>query len=201
MYDSIKPRALNQAWGVYDPADYSQFGFSRHNGRDLRLSPSKNIYAGFAWTCVKRAYQPNGGGVYVSLISKEAFDFPAFSCWTPDGVPIKFPAGSYHILSDFLHCDSIIVNEGDTGIAGDLIAIGDNTGFSTGAHCHQQDRRVTWDGKVFTFVDENDANGSFDPTQFMPGVYAEDVRTLTQKYQALIPLLQSLIGALKGRPN
>lgn len=201
MYDVIKPRILNQGWGTYDPATYSPFGFSRHNGRDLRLSPSKKIYAPFDYTVVRKGFQPEGGGIFLGIIS-ESFDFPYFTCKTPEGVIIQFQAGTYRILTDLLHLNSILVNEGDKGVAGDLLAIGDNTGKSTGEHCHQQDRRVTWDFKTFTTVDTNDANNSFDPTQFLTGIYAED---LPQKISALrlqvAQLIQQLAELIKGRKN
>lgn len=41
----IKPYVVNQPWGVHDPKDYSQFGFTDHNGIDLALAPDKKIYA------------------------------------------------------------------------------------------------------------------------------------------------------------
>ncbi len=48
--------------------------------------------------------------------------------------------------------------------------MGDNTGFSTGPHCHTQWRRINWNGGTnYTTVDINEANNSFDPTQFYTG--------------------------------
>jgi murein DD-endopeptidase MepM/ murein hydrolase activator NlpD len=74
-----------------------------------------------------------------------------------------------------LHLDRPLVQEGQTGKTGNLVAICDNTGFSTGPHCHKQWRRVLWDGKTAIVVDKNDANNSFDPTPFFEGFYAQDV--------------------------
>jgi murein DD-endopeptidase MepM/ murein hydrolase activator NlpD len=168
----IEPYIVNQAWGVYDPADYSQFGFTRHNGVDLRLAADKLIRAPFDGTVVRVAtkenglWQPNGGGVFDGIVS-DPYDFPAFTNTTPDGVAVEFTAGKYSVLCDLLHLESISVKEGDRVKAGDVVAVGDNTGFSTGPHCHTQWRRVEWYGGTnYLLVDNNEANDSFDPTQF-----------------------------------
>ena len=188
----IKPLHINQPWGVYDPKDYSQFGFTRHNGIDMALAPDKKIYAPIDATVVRRGYQPEGGGNFVGIIT-EPIDFPAFSNTTPDGLVVNFPAGTYRVLIDFLHCESILVNEGDKLKEGDLLAIGDNTGFSTGPHCHTQWRRVNWDGKVINTVDTNDANNSFDPTQFFNGFYAKDAQAIEDKFRSIISLITSYL--------
>lgn len=200
MYDVAKPRIINQKWAVHDPATYSQFGFEDHNGRDLALPQSKKLYSPFDGTIVRKGFQPNGGGVFLGIIS-EPFDFPQFTCTTPDGRIFSYSAGSFRILTDLLHLESISVNEGDKIKAGDLLCIGDNTGFSTGPHCHQQDRRVLWDGKTITTVDVNTANNTFDPTQFLTGIYAEDIQRILPLYQTLINTLTRLLQAERSRLN
>ena len=174
FYYPIKPHVLTQGWGTLNPEVYSQFGFTRHNGLDHKLAPDNKIYAPCNGIIVKRAFQPNGGGIFVGMITGES-DFPAFQNTTPDNAIVDFPALKARVLIDFLHCQNILVNEGDIVVKGQLIAIGDNTGFSTGPHCHTQWRRVSWDGKVINTLDINDANNSFDPTQFFNGKYAADL--------------------------
>jgi murein DD-endopeptidase MepM/ murein hydrolase activator NlpD len=200
----IKPYIQNQAWGVLDPKDYSQFGFTRHNGIDMRLSPDRTIYAPFDYTVVRVGtrengqWQPNGGGIFVGILS-EPIDFPAFTNTTPNGVVVQFAAGTYRVLLDMLHLDHVLVKEGATGHTGDLVAICDNTGFSTGPHCHTQWRRVNWDGKTATTVDVNDANNSFDPTPFWDGFYSVDVPKSSVIYKSLITALTSLRDLFLGR--
>lgn len=194
FYWPIKPYVINQAWGVYNTI-YQQFGFTRHNGLDLQLAPTGEIYAPFDFTVARRAFQPNGGGIFVGIMS-EPIAFPAFTCLTPDKKVISFSSGTYRVLADFLHCKEIRVIEGQKGKAGDLLAIGDNTGFSTGPHCHWQMRRVSWDGKVITTVDVNDANNSFDPTQFYNKIYAADIPKLISLNEALVEKLQEMIALL-----
>lgn len=168
----IKPYVISQKWGTYDPKDYSQFGFTRHNGIDVALSPDKHILAPFKGTVVRVAtkenglWQPNGGGVFLGIVSDQ-YDFPAFTNKTPDNVSVSFVSSNCNVLADLLHLDHILVKEGDKVTAGQLVAIGDNTGFSTGPHCHTQWRRINWMGGTnYSTVDTNDANNSFDPTQF-----------------------------------
>lgn len=168
----IEPFAETQGWGTYDPTDYAQFGFTRHNGLDMVLSPTKEIMSPCKGTVVRVAtqanglWQPNGGGVYISIVS-DPMDFPAFSNTTPDKVVVNFVEGTYPTIVDLLHLESISVNVGDIVEAGQIVAIGDNTGFTTGPHCHSQWRRINWNGGTnFSDVDTNDANNSYDPTQF-----------------------------------
>lgn len=188
----IKPHALNQGWGAHRPDVYGQFGFTDHNGLDHAFFDSKNIYAPCDGLLDWMDNQPNGGGIYVSLVS-DPMDFPAFSCVTPDGRTVAFKSGTYRTRIDFLHLEKPLVKVGQRVKAGDLIAIGDNTGFSTGPHCHTQWRRV--EGPNNAHVDTNDANNSFDPTQFFTGVYAKDLQTWFALAGKLIAAMQTFLKA------
>jgi len=191
----VKPWKVNQEWGIYNPA-YQRFGFTRHNGTDVALGINANIAAPFPGTIIRPStkengqWQPNGGGVFVSLISDEKFDFP-------DGL-------SAYVFADFLHCDHLLVQEGQHVSLGDTIAIADNTGFSTGPHTHIQLRRCAIEpggqyvinGKQahLAWLDQNEANNSFDPTPYYSGTYAID--TQISALQTILSLLKQL---LKGR--
>ncbi|HXI98625.1 MAG TPA: M23 family metallopeptidase [Gemmatimonadaceae bacterium] len=174
----VKPWLQTQAWGVLNPA-YQQFGFSRHNGNDVALGADKLIRAPFPGTINYVAtkdnglWQPNGGGVFVSLLSKDEYHFD-------DGVIA-------YVMADFLHLEQPLVALGDEALLGTVLAIADNTGFSTGPHTHIQLRRVqkgTSDSPRFTrpgeddgyvLVDHNDANNSFNPTPYFTNTYAVDI--------------------------
>lgn len=41
----IYPLTLTQGWGIYDPMDYSQFGFTRPNGVDVEMAPDGLVRA------------------------------------------------------------------------------------------------------------------------------------------------------------
>lgn len=148
---------LKNPWGFYDPANYSQFGFTRHNGEDFALGNPPELRSPFDSEVIRTGNQPKGGGLFAGLLSQQEYDFD-------DGIKCR-------VLIDFLHCKEIKVKEGDKLKIGDLIAIADNTGFSTGPHTHGQYRRVNWDGKTITTIDKNDANNSFDPTPYWSGLY------------------------------
>jgi murein DD-endopeptidase MepM/ murein hydrolase activator NlpD len=112
-----------------------------------------------------------------------------------------FPDGKEaHILSDYLHCEEILVREGDQVKTGDILAIADNTGFSTGPHTHEQNRRIrTWNGQSgvalqFTTLDRNDANHSFDGLDYATGFHAEDYGTLRTVLIEFVRRLQALIA-------
>lgn len=182
-----KPFRLTQAWGIYNPA-YEQFGFTRHNGVDVALGADKKLYAPCDGTIVRMGNQPTGGGIYLGLMTEK---------W-------DWPEGPFRVLLDFLHCERLLVTEGQQVKLGDVLAVADNTGFSTGQHTHIQPRRVSyWNGQVgellaWTPLDHNDANNSFDPLPFFNGRYAQDWATLAYLKQLLLDALQKL-SLLKGR--
>jgi hypothetical protein len=193
----IKPHILSQGWGIHRPEIYSQFGFSDHNGLDhLRPVGPFNVYAPCKTTVLDVFSQPEGGGNVLSLIT-EPVAFDPFYCITPDRRRIEFGAGTYRVRIDFLHLEKALVKIGDIVEAGDLIAMGDNTGFSTGPHCHTQWRRVLDDGN-YTHADANQANNSFDPSQFFDGFYAQDLKEVTGVFRKLIPVLEQWLASLKA---
>ncbi len=179
----VKPFRLNQAWGILNSI-YNQFGFSRHNGIDFALGTDKTVR--YPWsgtgTVVRVGDQPNGGGIFVGIMSNELYEFD--------------DRRGARILSDFLHCEKLLVGLGDKVRTGDPIAVADNTGFSTGPHTHEQDRRVkTWNGLVgqrlqWAALDDNDANGSFDPLRYASLRYSEDIGTMRDLIVRLTNLVQ-----------
>jgi hypothetical protein len=55
--------------------------------------------------------------------------------------------------------------------------IADNTGFSTGLHAHMGLYRVEYTKATVHILDQNDAEGSFDPVLFFTDRYAIDEAT------------------------
>lgn len=163
LYYPAFPYRVNQGWGIRNPL-YEQFGFSLHNGIDIALGEDKRLYAPFDGTIVRTGNQPNGGGIFLGLMSKDVYAFP-------DNKQAR-------VLLDFLHNEKNVVTEGEEVVRGQLLAVGDNTGFSTGPHTHLQPRRIrSWNKKVgaalaWTPTDTNDANDSFDLTPYWNGEYA-----------------------------
>jgi murein DD-endopeptidase MepM/ murein hydrolase activator NlpD len=204
----IKPWAVTQAWGVYNPA-YQRFGFSHHNGTDVALGTDNLIRAPFAGTIIRAAtqengqWQPNGGGIFVSLISDQIYDFD-------DSVRA-------FVLADFLHCEKLLVQEGQHVILGQPLAIADNTGFSTGPHTHIQLRReqkvpahsattastasayrIVDDVFLLEDIDKNDMNDSFDPIAYYTSTYAIDA-ALAAAQSSFSRIVAAFLNFLKGR--
>ena len=182
LHYPVKPHVVNQKWGIYGEI-YKQFGFTRHNGEDLNLVIGQRISAPFDGKVIKVGFQPNGGGNFIGILSKEEFTFE-------DGITCP-------VLLDFLHCSAILVKEGDLCTLGDKIALGGNSGLSTNPHTHVQPRRCRYGLNVLSFIDKNDANGSFDPDPYWSGEYAETIANLTLQvslYKQVIVLLKKLLG-------
>lgn len=173
-----QPFHLNQAFGLYNPA-YAQFGFMHHNGIDFAPGDGKEIR--YPWSGTGKVTridnQPKGGGIYVTVRSNQPYEFP-------DG---KIA----YILTDFLHCEKVLVKLNHEVKTGDLLAIADNTGFSTGPHTHEQDRRVDVHGR---FIDKNTPetpNGSFDPLPYASGVSAQIIGTIRETLARILLLVRT----------
>lgn len=185
------PYKVTQAWGIFNPA-YIRFKFSKHNGVDFLLGADSKLLAPMPGKIIKVGNQPTGGGIYVGIISREEYDE-----WDA-----LLPQAKCRVVIDFLHCEKILVKEGDIVNIGDTIAIADHTGFSTGPHTHMQPRRVrAWNGQVgenrfFELVDSNEANESFDPTPYWNGFAAKDYGKVTGIYRRLIELYQIMISKI-----
>lgn len=166
----FKPYLVTQVWNNPNPA-YNHFGFTHHNGIDARPwydnAQLRNYYPVYCpvegFVVDKVQYRPDGGGNEIWLISKEDLQLGDKTC------------RAYLVLC---HADKVLVPVGYEPKLGELIMIGDNTGFSTGTHTHMGLYRVKPNGASWIFIDQNEANGSSDPSAFFTGLYAADQATL-----------------------
>lgn len=179
-----KPYRITQKWGVYRPEIYSQFGFTEHNGTDFALGNNAELRSPIPLTVYKQGYQPNGGGIYVTLISQNEYTFP-------DGKTCK-------VMLDYLHLREVKCTPGQKLDVGELFAYADNTGFSTGPHTHRQARRIVVTPTTFFEIDVNDANNSFDFDKHFSGKYALDVK-LSELQVQLKELWNLLLTLLRAR--
>jgi murein DD-endopeptidase MepM/ murein hydrolase activator NlpD len=178
----VKPFVINQEYGVYRPDIYKQFGFTCHNGIDVRLGNRKEVRAPFDFVVTQVLWQPNGGGHVVGIMSLDEFKHP-------DG-------DRANVQIDFMHLERVLLKAGDRGVVGDLVAIADNTGFSTGPHTHIRYKWQRRRGSRWVDVDKNDAQNSFDPKPYRTGDFAEDFAVLSLLQQVLALLLK-----LRGTPK
>jgi murein DD-endopeptidase MepM/ murein hydrolase activator NlpD len=219
LYYPVRPHVVNRPWGFYSPQEYLPFGFTRHNGVDLNLVDGQSIFAPLEAEVVNIGNEPTGGGIFVSLLSSSQYGFDdvdgsnSGSNSNGDGTPT-------FVLLDFFHCQEIKVSIGDHVAIGQLIALGDNTGVTTGSHTHMQPRRETvvpapvgatvntyrFMGSEVCFMDfeKNDANNSFDPAPYWNGKYADEynpgaIAELEEKVSDLTRVRNALIADLQKK--
>jgi murein DD-endopeptidase MepM/ murein hydrolase activator NlpD len=115
LYPPVKPLIITQPYGA-NPAYYRQFGLDGHEGIDYALSSGQVVFA-----CAD--------GI-VKMV-KPGMD----SGWHNYGIHLRIAhADGYETI--YAHLQTVLVREGQSVLAGDKIARGDNTGNSTGNHLH-----------------------------------------------------------------
>jgi murein DD-endopeptidase MepM/ murein hydrolase activator NlpD len=174
----VKPYVVTQKWGVHRPDVYAQFGFDDHNGTDVMPGNRKEVRASVPYEVQRIIWQPNGGGLVMGIVSQGEYD-------APDGKPAN-------VQIHYLHLEKTLKKVGDRGAVGDVLAIADNTGFSTGPHTHLAHKWIRRKGSLFVDVETNGAQNTFDPEPYRDGSFAEDyatIRILTKLVSALQQLL------------
>lgn len=177
----IKTIVVTQPWGVYSSI-YNRFGFKRHNGTDYRHGKSKIISCPFDGTVVRTGNQPSGGGIFLGVMNVDG-----------------------DMLLDFLHCEKLLVKEGDAVKEGQPLAIQGNTGFSSGTHSHIQARpAIGWNGQSGAALQwheavKNEANNSIDPETLWSTDYAEDIWNLTDQVSILKKIVEILQAIIKRK--
>lgn len=178
-----------QTWNNPNPI-YGQFGFTHHNGLDLTCgyANQKEVYAPKKWpvycpvegfTVQLVRYMPNGGGNEMWLVSDQKVQIGDKLC------------NAYLVMA---HADKILVPVGYKPKLGELLMIADNTGFSTGPHTHLGLYRTNYDGIRFTYLDQNDANGSYNPQEFFTEEFAVDKADLPTLIKSNMRYYQYKIG-------
>jgi len=137
----VKKVYVTQKWGVNKDV-YSRFGYQGHNGVDLRLfdengnkATTSLVFAPHDGVVKERRNDTNGYGNYLKI---------------ENGVE-----GS--IIG---HLKSFAVGINKHVKKGDLIGVGDNTGWSTGAHVH-------WGYYRHPRNRQNGFGGTIDPTPYI----------------------------------
>jgi murein DD-endopeptidase MepM/ murein hydrolase activator NlpD len=158
LYYPVTPFTVNRSWGVIDEL-YRKFGFVRHNGVDLALADGQDIYAPMDGIVTLVGNQPNGSGVFLCLLSRNAYQFP-------DGKECR-------VELTFMHLSETLVREGTRVSVGDKIARGGHTGKTSGPHLHLAPKRVKKTLFGYRDLDRNDANNTFDPAPYWNGSFAQ----------------------------
>lgn len=176
IYWPFKPYVVTQKWGNPNPAYAAQFNdpaFVLHNGIDANTGKLNwdgttmteyPVYCPVEDFTVKSVdFAPQGGGNELWLISDEPLEMFERTCyaWMP-----------------LCHAKKILVKAGDKPKLGELLMIADNTGFSTGLHTHMGLYRVDYMNASLLKLDQNEAEGSFDPSLFFINEYSVDNASL-----------------------
>lgn len=180
---------VSQKWNNPN-ASYDQFGFHNHNGIDLTCgyANAQTDYSPKTWPVycpvenfiVKKVdYAPNGGGNELWLLSKQKLQIGDKLCYA---------------YMPLCHADKVLVPAGYEPALGELVMVADSTGFSTGSHTHMGLYRVDWDGANMTFLDQNEANGSYDPQLFFTKEYAVDKATVGTLTKSVFRYYQYVLG-------
>src|SRR3990167_7060215 len=154
----LKIRRINQPFGANATPFYKEMGMKGHNGEDWYALDSTEVYATHDGRVVFTGYD-GGGGLGVVIRTNEKFDY-----YRPDnGVfePAYFKTIYWHLKRD-----TIKVTGGQEVKQGDLIALADNTGRSTGSHLHfglKPIMKGELDWIWYNAEPSNGYNGAIDP--------------------------------------
>jgi hypothetical protein len=154
---------LTQPFGV-NPQDYAKFGMVGHNGLDYGLpsgTPVVAAHSGVAFVM----YEAGGFGTYIQVVGTE-----------------------YKTI--YAHLQKAVINNGQTVQEGQLIALSDNTGNSSGPHLHFGVKPIPQDSN-------NGYLGAIDPAPLLTGDTNLDYKALyelleKEKTQVLYPRIELL---------
>lgn len=153
----LKYWSVNQKFGKNDTAIYAQLGLKGHNGMDLWATDGTPVFAAHDGT-VTFAGHDGTAGLGVVITTDKEFEYK--------GKPMYFKTIYWHLKEG-----SIKVTGSQKVKAGDLIALADNTGQSTGSHLHfglkpvyQGETSWTW----YNTDQNNGYNGAIDPQPYLP---------------------------------
>lgn len=168
----FKPYKITQAWGNFNgdyAAHFNDPAFTQHNGVDANVGRTGDItyQTQFPIWCPVEGFRvesvtwdPNGGGNQISMVSLK---------------PIPMGDRTCYARLFLCHAKKILVKVGDVPLLGELIMIGNNTGYSTGPHTHMGLYRIDAAGNK---LDSNHATGSTNPATYFSETYAVDEASL-----------------------
>ena len=176
IYRASKTNRRTQGFGENLLPIYKQWGMKGHNGWDWACSYGEPIY----WDCdikgtVLNCHIDNSGGLGVDVISQDK-----------DG----------DFKHRFWHLKEFKCKAGDILDSGDLIGLGDSTGYSTGNHLHRGLKPV-YKNKNNNWKNTYQGNGYFGAIEIQPyfkSIYIKDYMNLLK---AQVSILWRIIEIMK----
>lgn len=161
---------------------YDKFGMSGHNGTDL-MAGVQNVYAAHDGVVIEKQTVP-ARGLGLGILTDDQYDFGTY--------------GTHYIKLRYWHLKSFNCEVGDRVKVGDIIGTTDNTGYSSGNHLHFEGNPMDKDSGGHPYYPSlpNAIAGSIDLQPYFTGFYADDYTTVVAKYNAIISILQKLVGLL-----
>lgn len=161
---------------------YAKFGMSGHNGMDLDAG-EQNVYAAHDGVVVELQDVP-ARGLGIGILTNEQVMLRDY--------------GIHFAKTRYWHLKRFYVSVGDKVTAGQLIAVTNTTGYSSGNHLHFELQPMDKDagGHPILAFPDNGIGAAIDPEPFFTGVYADTVpQTISLLRQALI-ILNAIVAEL-----
>lgn len=169
LYYPTKPVGFNQRFGENATSLYHDLGLAGHNGIDFFAPDSTPVRASHDGT-VTFSGDDGSGGLGIVIRTDEQFEYLEGTAY--------FKSIYWHLKTG-----SIKVKASQKVKTGDLIALADNTGMSTGSHLHFGLKPVKKGENDWTWANSEQNNGYFgaiDPEPYFTGISASDASTWTK---------------------
>jgi len=156
----LKIFQINQPFGVNFLSFYKDSGMKGHNGIDFYALDATPVYATHDGRVTFTGYD-DAGGLGVVIRTEEKFDY--YNTSTGALEPSYLKTIYWHLKKD-----TIKVTGGQQVKAGDLIALSNNTGRSTGPHLHFALKPIYKGEQDWTWYNLEQNNGFFGAIDPMP---------------------------------
>lgn len=156
----LKKIGINQPFGTNFNNFYKEAGMKGHNGIDFWALDGTEVYASHDGRVTFTGYDA-AQGLGVVIRTEEKFDY--YNQDTGILEPAFFKTLFWHLLKG-----GIKVTGGQTVKAGDLIALADNTGRSTGSHLHFGLKPIMRGEEDWIWYNLEDKNGYWGAVDPMP---------------------------------
>ena len=167
LYYPVKKHYVGQRFGANQVPFYKEMGMPGHNGMDIVAQDGKIVRASHDGI-VTFAGDDGSAGLGIVIRTLKPFEY--------EGKEVFFKTIYWH-----LKVGGIKVKASQQVKAGDIIALADNTGRSTGSHLHfalkpikQGEAEWMWEN-----IEQNNGyKGAIDPEPYFIGKYAEDIGSI-----------------------
>lgn len=152
-----------------------------HNGLDLRAATGTPVRAAHDGVITNIGQDGNGGETVVMRTLDER----------------DYNDGKAYFRTIFCHLlpNSYQVKIGQVVKAGDILALSDNTGFSTGSHLHFGLKPIKPDSTDGWYaIDYNNGYlGAIDPAPYLSKIHAEDYSSMYAQLISMLKIVENLL--------